>query len=127
MRNLYKSLIVLIILANFSCEDKFYKKKFDIHYLITNKTDTTIKQIRIDASDGLTKWIFKNVSPGETETLTFNIKRDVKVSEGSIVLTSFFSDSDSVFLGLSYFTNWYYLDSNPAKYNIYKDRIEEAK
>lgn len=127
MKNSYRIIALAITLVNLSCEDKFYKKKFDINYSITNKTDTTIREIKVEANYGVRTWIFKNVKPGKTETLRFNIKRDVRELDGTIILTSFFNETDSVFLGLAYYTNWYYLDTNPASYNIYRDRIEKVE
>lgn len=119
--------IALIICVQFSCEDRFYKEKFDIKYSITNKTDSTIQELKVNANNGQKVWVFKDVKPGKTEKLTFNIKRDLKRSEGSLTLISSFNNKDSVYLGVAYYTNWSYQNSNPANYNIYKDRIEEVK
>ncbi|WP_138477443.1 hypothetical protein [Dyadobacter bucti] len=119
--------LIFTIFSQFSCEDKFYKEKFDVKYAIINKTDSIIPTIKVNANNGAKVWVFKDVYPGKTEKLTFNIKRDLRTSEGSITLISSFNSKDSVYLGVAYYTNWYYLEKNPAAFNIYKDRIEQVK
>lgn len=118
---------MVVITIQLSCENKFYKEKYDINYSLTNKSDSTIRELKVGDSEMEKIWIFKNVGPGETNKLTFNIKRDLKKPEGSIVLTASFNMQDSVYLPVTYFTNWYNQGPNPASFNIYKDRIEEVK
>lgn len=121
--------IILIIIVNFSCSDlyndRFYKEKFDEEISITNKTDTIISEIKVwGGSNPILKdekvWIFKDVAPEETKTIVLNIKREVKLSEGSIYVTAILNKNDTIKGGI-YFTNWQILGENPTKFNINRD------
>jgi hypothetical protein len=118
--------LILIIFALTSCnnEDRFYKKKFDTQFSMTNKTNRVIQEIRIDAYYGKKVWTFADLKQEETRELRFNIKRDIRYPEGSFEITALFSDKDSVTINTGYFTNWGYVASSPSNFRIYDDRIE---
>lgn len=118
---------VLIVLAYFSCEDKYYNEKYDVELSVTNKTDTIIPKISIDAANGVRVWAFQNVGPGKTERFSFNIKRDLGIAEGGLVLTAFWNTKDSVALNTGYFTNWQYQAPNPGSFDIFGSKIEMKK
>ncbi|WP_235159383.1 hypothetical protein [Dyadobacter sp. CY351] len=122
----YASTLFLFSLIS-SCNDKFYKEKYDVEMLFTNKTDSTIAEIKIDGANGAKVWTFKNVQQGKTEKIIFNIMRELKVPEGGFMLTASLNDTDSIYLNTGYFTNWSYQGPIPAKFNIYKNRIDEVK
>lgn len=117
----------LIILSHFSCEDKHYKKKYDVELTITNKTDTVIPKISVDAGNGAKIWVFPNVKPGGSEHFSFNIKRDLGIPEGGLILTAFWNKQDSTTLNTGYFTNWQYQAPNPGSYDIFRSKIEIKK
>lgn len=114
---------MLLLSISFTCEDKFYKKKFDTKFTITNNTNKVVSEIEIDANYGVKVWTFKNTQPGTTEKLRFNIKRDIRRSEGAFIITAFFSTTDSVTLNTGYYTNGYFLEENPTDFHIYEDTI----
>jgi hypothetical protein len=124
---LARTLIICTVTLTLSCEDKLYKEKYDVNVSITNKTNSPIAEIKFDGANGAKVWVFRDTQPGKTEELKFNIKRDFKVPEGGFMITAISADGDSLSLNTGYFTNWYYQGPIPAKFNIYNDRIEEAK
>ena len=71
------SLIVLV-----SCDDKFYKDKYDVEFSFINATDTTISELTIDAVNGAKIWTFNNVQPGKKETVTFQHQTGFENSGG---------------------------------------------
>lgn len=118
---------VLIALSHFSCEDKYCKEKYDVELSVTNKTDTIIPKITVDAANGAEVWTFQNVEPGKTKRFTFNIKRDLGIAEGGVFLTAFWNTKDSVTLNTGYFTNWQYQAPNPGSFDIFGSKIEMKK
>jgi hypothetical protein len=122
-----KILTILIILSHFSCEDKYEKDKYDVELSVTNKTDSVIPKISINAGNGAEIWVFQNVKPGSSEHFVFNIKRDLGIAEGGLILTAFWNKQDSVTLNTGYFTNWHYQAPNPGSFDIFGDKIETKK
>jgi hypothetical protein len=122
-----KILTILIALSYFSCEDKYYKDKYDVELSITNKTDTVIPKISVNAGNGAKIWVFQNVKPGGSEHFSFNIKRDLGIPEGGLILTAFWNKQDSIMLNTGYFTNWHYEAPNPGSFDIFGSKIEMKK
>ncbi|MCE6989231.1 hypothetical protein [Dyadobacter sp. CY323] len=118
---------ILILLFICSCEDKLYKDKYDIEFYITNKTKHVIPELKIDGANGAKVWILKNLEPENTEKLRFNIKRDLRISEGGFIFSAVKIDGDSLVLNTGYFTNWGYAPPNPSLFYINDDRIELQK
>ena len=123
-----KIIFVLAILLNLSCEDRLSKEKYDVKFYLTNKTKATIPEIKVESITTIKKvWSFKNVEPGKVETLSFNIKRDLGVSEGGFLITAYLNEKDSLQLNDGYFTNGQYLDAVSTKFSIYENKIEGEK
>ncbi|NIJ53271.1 hypothetical protein [Dyadobacter arcticus] len=118
-----KTIFVLSFLFLFSCEDRLYKEKYDIEFLITNKTATVISELKIDGDYGTKVWIIKNIEPGKIERLKLNIKRDLRIPEGGFMITALLARGDTLSLNTGYFTNWSYQGPNPSRFNVYEDRI----
>jgi hypothetical protein len=124
MGKISTTLYYIIIVTLLSCEDKFYKDKYDIEFHIINKTKSVIPEIKINGAEGAKTWTFKNLDPEKSEKIEFNIKRDLRISEGGFEFSAVTMTGDSLTLNTGYFTNWYYGASNPSIFNIYDDRIE---
>lgn len=120
-------LLILILLTMCSCEDRFYKDKYDIEFLIINKTKNVIPELRIDGANGAKVWILTNLVPERTAKLRLNIKRELRISEGGFIFSTVLTNGDSLSLNAGYFTNWDYTGPNPSIFNIYEDRIELEK
>lgn len=122
-------LIVATLLSFFSCANSD-PDRFEDEIVINNKSNEVISKVELwgNASSNSKQgkiWRIENLAPGKSDTLTINIKRDIKESEGSIYLRSYFSSEDSLDAGL-YFSAWKILGSNKA-FNIHSDRIEFNK
>jgi len=127
-----KSLVVIALMlcaiyGMVCCNDKFYKDKYDVALSITNKTDTIIREAKIDGAKGAKVWVFKNIQPGRTEVTVLNIKRELKVSEGGFIISAMINNQDTISISTGYFTNWSYQGPIPASFNIYRDSIAIAK
>lgn len=119
-----KLLLGLLFLSVLACKDDFSEEKYNVKLDVTNRTEKVIPIIKVDGANGAKTWLFKNVSPGQTESVLFNIKDDFKTPEGGIILTAFLSKSDSISLNTGYFTNYQYQGPKPSSFGVYDTKIE---
>lgn len=120
------TLVFLIAFGLISCsEDRYFKQKFDETVVLTNKSSGTLKSVKMWGGNGINPvdskvWSWENIPPDSTLTVRFNIKRDIKVPEGSIFYEVVFLENDTLKTG-TYFTNWQLL--SVEKVDIYENRI----
>ena len=113
----------VLIFTLTACEDKFAKEKYDVQFTVKN-TSQEVVLLKIDETEGRIYWE-KSLNSGDTFQITFNIKEDIKVSEGGFIFTAIFPDGQTIETNTGYFTNYQIGGKRSQHYEITNEKISE--